>query len=226
MPPSFLFSILDSASVAPVCLTVFIRDLDKCWFGNVGSGMTTRLWKTIFVVSVLLGIIGFGLSRLLRTQTPEETGELITRPLDDLLPSRDDVATEWLGGDSSGVTSDANGFLEGRSTYYHKRIGSTHSGGRDYFYFTTLFVYRFSDVLSAEAYFDSEVNRMISEGGYQDVAIPDVFAATYDYGTADEGFSWGHRQNLVFGVYVYNNAVFEADKELIEFTNLLLDRIA
>ncbi len=202
-----------------------MHDLGKLLFEKVGEGMTRRIWKTVFVVAAILGIIGLALLRLWGTQTPKETGELITRPLDELLPSRNDVATEWLGGDSSSVTLDTRGFLEGRSALYHKRIGSTHSGGRDYFYFTTLFVYRFSDASSAEAYFDSEVNRMILEGGYQEVIIPGVFAAIYDCSTADEGFSWGHRQNLVFGVYVYNNAVFEADKELIEFTNLLIDRI-
>jgi hypothetical protein len=201
-------------------------DLGKWLLGKVGEGMTRRIWKTVFVVAAMLGIIGLALLMLWGTQTPKETGGLITRPFDELLPSRDNIAAEWLGGDSSSVTLDARGFLEGRSALYHKRIGSTHSGGRDYFYFTTFFVYRFSDASSAEAYFGSEVNKIISEGGYQEVAIPDVFAAIYDYGTADEGFSWGHRQNLVFGVYVYNNAVFEADKELIEFTNLLIDRIA
>jgi hypothetical protein len=185
-------------------------------------------WKivvVIFAVAVPVGAIGFGLMELEKTRTKEEIDGLISKPLDDLLPSRDDMADEWLIGSSSDVTLNVSGLTEGSIVSYYKQIGSTHSQKKEYLYFTTFFVYRFSDADSASMCFDKEVNKIKSDGSYKEVAISGVFAVIYDYGTTEEGLSWGHKSNIVFSVYVYNNAVFEAEGELIVFTNLLKSKI-
>jgi len=187
--------------------------------------MNYKIVVAIFAVAVAVGVIGFVLMELEKTRTEEEIDGSISKPLDNLLPSRDDMADEWLIGSSSDVTLNVSGFTEGSIVSYYKQIGSTHSQTKEYLYFTTFFVYRFSDADSASVYFNKEVNETKSEGGYKEVAISGVFAVTYDYGTTEEGLSWGHKNNIVFSVYVYNNAVFEAEGELIDFTNLLKSKI-
>lgn len=184
-------------------------------------------WKiaVIFVAATMLVITGFGLLELSETWTHEDTQVIITKPLNEMLPSRDDMTLEWSGGISNAVTLDASGFREGSEVSYHKKLGSTHSQKKEYWYFTTFYVYKFSDANSAKVYYDNEVNKTKSEGGYNEVPISGVFAVIYDYGTTEEGFSWGHKSNIVFSVYVYNNAVFEVEDELTDFTNLLKDKI-
>lgn len=185
-------------------------------------------WRILvtFVAAAMLAIAGFGLLELSETWTLHDTQVITAKPLSGMLPSRDDLAAEWLGGYSYDATLDVSGFEEGGKVSYHKRIGSTHSQKKEYQYFITFYVYRFSDANGAKMYYDKRVNEIETEGGYSEVEIPGIFAGIYDYGTTEEGFSLGHAGNIVFGVYVYNNTVFRSGDELIDLTNLLKDKIA
>jgi hypothetical protein len=92
------------------------------------------------------------------------------------------------------------------------------------------YVYLFSNVSSAKAYCDLEINRTKSNVGYTEVLIPDTFAAVYEvmieYGTQEIGISWGVMNNLVFKVAVYAGKIVGAPTDqLLSFTILERTRI-
>lgn len=144
-----------------------------------------------------------------------EAEDLISKSLDELLPAREDIPTEWWTGGSSNKTLTEAGFVEGKSAFYYKDFGEFSAME------VTFFVYRFSNASTAEAYCNKEINKIKSEGGYTEVSIAGVFAVLYDWGTEEDGISWGVISNIVFKVNVYNDYIFEdPTDELIEFTNL------
>jgi len=146
--------------------------------------------------------------------------DLITAPLDELLPSRDDIPSEWWTGGSWNVTLSESGFVEGKAVGYYKEFGEYSEMDVDFC------VYRFSNVSSAEAYCDKEINQIKSGGGYTEISILGAFAVVYDYGTEEEGMSWGVINNIVYKVEVYNDYILEdPTDELVSFTNLEMDII-
>lgn len=141
---------------------------------------------------------------------------LITAPLDDLFPSRNDVPTQWSTGEISNETLNETGFVEGRKERYFELLGY------DSMIILTLYVYRFSDAANASAYCNREINKIKSQGGYSEVAITDVFAAIFNYGTFKMAVSWGVRSNIVFKVDIYDDYILEDPMgALLNFTNLM-----
>jgi hypothetical protein len=176
--------------------------------------------RAVFGIMVLLVLLGL-LSPLVKAE------ELITN-LDGLLPSKQDDPTtypvlqepEWYFGSSWSENLSEPGFVEGRAVGYYKRFYA-HSDMSVEFY-----VYRFSNVSSAEAYCNREINRTKSEGGYTEVSISGAFAVVYDYGTQETGVSWGVISNIVFKVEVYTaNIVEDPTDQLVSFTVLEHARI-
>ena len=174
-----------------------------------------RTASEILVLLVLLGL----LLPLVKAE------ELITNPLDELLPPRiynpgHDPTNplqepEWYYGNSWSEILNEPGFVEGRAVQYYKRFFE-HSDMSVEFY-----VYRFSNVSSAEAYCGREINQIKSEGGYTEVSISGAFAVVYDYDTQEIGVSWGVINNIVFKVGVYTESIVEdPTDQLVSFTIL------
>ena len=179
--------------------------------------------RTVSGIMVLLVLFG-SLSPLVNAE------ELITNPLDEMLPPRIDnpghdptnplQEPEWYYGNSWSETLSEPGFVEGRAVGYYKRFFA-HSDMSVEFY-----VYRFSNVSSAEAYCSREINQIKSEGGYTEVSISGAFAVVYDYGTQEIGVSWGVINNIVFKVGVYTDHIVEdPTDQLVDFTLLERERI-
>jgi hypothetical protein len=167
------------------------------------DGRISRAMLTLVLLCMLLSIV--------KADEP-----LITAPLDDLLPSRDDIPTQWYTGESSNETLAETGFVEGRRVGYYKLLGY------DSVIVSDLYVYRFSDVANASTYCNKEIDKTKSEGGYSEVAIADVFAAIFDYGTFKIGVSWGAKSNIVFKVRIYDDYILEDPVgALLNFTNLM-----
>lgn len=179
--------------------------------------------RTVSGIMVLLVLFG-SLSPLVKAE------ELITNPLDELLPPRIDnpghdptnplQEPEWYYGNSWSETLSEPGFVEGRAVGFYKRFFA-HSDMSVEFY-----VYRFSNVSSAEAYCSREINQIKSEGGYTEVSISGAFAVVYDYDTQEIGVSWGVINNIVFKVGVYTDHIVEdPTDQLVDFTLLERERI-
>ena len=182
--------------------------------------MRKKLGKIVSGVMVLLGLLGL-LLPLVKAE------ELITNPLDELLPPRiydpghDPTyplqEPEWYYGSSWIETLSEPGFEEGKAVGYYKRFFDH----RDMF--VEFYVYRFLNVSSAEAYCTREINQIKSEGGYTEVSISGAFAVTYYYDTQEIGVSWGVINNIVFKVEVITGQIMEdPTDQLVDFT--LLER--
>jgi hypothetical protein len=146
--------------------------------------------------------------------------DLITAPLDELLPSREDIPTQWHTGSSSNITMEEPGFVEGKTVNYYKIYVA------DDLMNLHFSVYRFSNITSAEAYCNREIDKIEAEGGYTEVPIPEVFAVVVDYGVFEKAISWGVMSNIVFTVNVLNTYSLEnPTDELVYFTNLEKDTV-
>jgi hypothetical protein len=176
-----------------------------------------RTVSGIMVLLVLLGLL-----------SPLVKAEDLFLDLEGLLPSKnDDRATYpvlqepyWYYGNSWSETLSHPGFVGGRGVEYYKRFYA-HSDMSVEFY-----VYLFSNVSSAEAYCNTEINQIKSEGGYTEVSISGTFAVVHDYGTQEIGVSWGVIRNVVFKVEVYTaNIVENPTDQLVSFTVLEHARI-
>jgi hypothetical protein len=182
--------------------------------------MRTIFNRPLSGILILLVLIGL-LSPLARAE-----GLIVS--LDGLLPSKNDDPIaypvlrepEWYFGSSWSENLSALGFVEGRAVGYYKRFFA-HSDMSVEFY-----VYLFSNVSSAEAYCNTEVDQIKSEGGCAEVSISSTFAVVYDYGTQEIGVSWGVISNVVFKVAVYTaNIVEDPTDQLVRFTVLERTRI-
>ncbi len=181
------------------------------------STIFNRLSSGMLILLVLIGLL-----------LPLANAEGLIVSLDGMLPSKnDDPATypvlqepQWYFGNSWDERLSVPGFVDGRGVGYYKRFYA-HSDMSVEFY-----VYLFSNVSSAEAYCNTEINRIRSEGGYAEVSIPGTFAVVYDFVTQEIGVSWGVIGNLVFKVAVYTaNIVEDPTDQLISFTVLERTRI-
>ena len=88
---------------------------------------------------------------------------------------------EWYYGNSWSEILNEPEFIEGRAVQSYKRFFA-HSDMSVEFY-----VYRFSNVGSAEDYCNRKINQIKSEGGYTKVLLSGSFAVTYDYETQETG---------------------------------------
>ncbi|MBC8500498.1 MAG: hypothetical protein H8D38_01920 [DPANN group archaeon] len=119
----------------------------------------------------------------------------------DILPSREEIATEWVMGDVKEVTSDwfkdsVVGFISGNQLIFERLEFTTLSQG-------ILSVYKFNNIDNANNYYNNKVNNIKQEGGYTELdysSIPaDCFADKG--GNAIEGFyhfSICKKKNIVF----------------------------
>jgi hypothetical protein len=180
-------------------------------------GIFVRATSRVLVLLALTGL----LSPLVKA------GDLVTS-LEGLLPSKSDDAVvypvlqepAWYFGNSWSENLNETGFVEGKGVGYYKRFYA-HSDMSVEFY-----VYRFSNVSSAEAYCNKEINRTKFEGGYTEVVISGAFAVVYDYDTQEIGISLGIIRNIVFKVAVYTaNIVEDPTDQLVNFTVLEHARI-
>ena len=156
--------------------------------------------------------------------------EMITSSLDELLPpiiynpGHDPTyplqEPECYYGNSWSETLNEPGFIEGKATQFYKRFFGYSDMSVEFY------VYRFSNMSSAEAYCNREIDQIISNGAFTEISISGLFAVKYDYGTQQVGFSWGFVKNIVFSVKVYTiNIVEDPTDQLIDFTLLEHEQI-
>ena len=180
--------------------------------------MRLKLGKIVYIFIVLLGLLDL-------LFLPVKAEELITNPLDELLPpiiydpGHDPTyplqEPEWYYDNSWTETLMEPGFEEGKARAFYKRF---------YLYSdmsVEFYVYRFSNISSAEEYFNKEINQIKSEGDYTEVSIYNAFGVKFNYDIQEVGVSWGFINNIVFKVEVITDGIVEdPTDQLIEFTLL------
>ena len=193
----------------------------------------SRLLRIVIIIILLFGI-GFTGSQTsssnlstnsLNTQTTTSettTQKLITKSLDEMLPTRNDISTEWSTGSTENLTLQEEGFIEGKQVSYYKVLSSISGAGID----ADFYVRRFSNSDTAKIFYDKIVNKIKSEGGYKEISITDCFAFTTDMGIEESGESLCTKSNIVYGVYVYTDYIGESPNDDVrDFTNLLKNKV-
>lgn len=182
--------------------------------------MKKALSVSICALMVLFELLGLLL--------PVAKADSLYLSLDGLLPSKsDDPAvypvlqeTEWYYGTSWSETLSVLGFVEGRAVEYYRRYAGPGDIRSVEFY-----AYLFSDVNSAEAYCNREIDNVKSVVGLTEVLLVGAFGAVYEYGGMETGVSWGIVSNVVFKVAVFAYIGEDPTDRLVSFTSLERTRI-
>ncbi|UCD26565.1 MAG: hypothetical protein JSV75_00015 [Candidatus Bathyarchaeota archaeon] len=188
-------------------------------------GLSRRVsWKIICGAAFSLLLMGSFLGSA-------KAEELITTPLEELLPPEDLPSPnpyEWEFKTLVNSTLGALGFVEGRKATYTQTLFQV--AEKDVYFY----VYRFIDGDSAKTYYDNQVDAMraaMQGVNATELAIPGAFAILYEYDLEQEATSLGYLSNIVFKIYLYNDfrdgfwvfprdALRTAPNELTFFTNL------
>jgi len=185
--------------------------------------------KKTFSIPISAALTSFVLLGLL---IPAARADCLYLSLDGLIPSKSDdpgvypvlQETEWYYGTSWSETLSVPGFIDCRAVEYYRRYAGPGDIRSVEFY-----VYLFSDVNSAEAYCNSEIDNVKSVLVETEISIVGVFGVVYEY--EDEcvkmeiGASWGTISNVVFKVAVYANLGEDPTDRLISFSSLERMRI-
>ncbi len=181
---------------------------------ELSSGL--RFVIMILMLSVL-GIVGM-FSTL---GSDQGTTTLITKSLDDMLPVRSDIATEFTIGKIKDVNLTAAGFESGKKLSATKRENTMGVIVVEYA------IYKFSTIDYAKSYYDSIVDKTKETGGYKEISIYHCFAYRKDYGLqANFGESICQRNNIVYSAYITSQYTLESvDDHLRDATKLLGSKV-
>ena len=151
--------------------------------------------STFLLISVVL-FSGCTTQPSTTTQTTTQaTQNLITTPLNEMLPSQDKLPTEWSKGEVKIYTLDESGFQEGITKSIDKLEGTNGM------MFIDFYIFRFDKSESSGAYYEKRVNGIKELGGYTKIDIPDCFGWKEDFGIGGEdGGSVCVKKNIVFEV--------------------------
>lgn len=162
---------------------------------------------------------------------PMASADNLYLSLDGLLPSKSDdptvypvlQETEWYYGTSWSETLSLPGFVDGRAVEYYRRYAGPGDIRSVEFY-----AYLFSDVNSAELYYNAEVANLKSMVGLTEVPLTGAFGGVYESGgmqPMETGVSLGNVSNVIFKVMVYAYIGEDPTDRLVSFTSLERTRI-
>jgi len=185
----------------------------------------------IFAIIFVLGIAGASftyMQTIMDTQVPTTTPPtttLITKSVDEMLPTRAEIPTEFTIGKIENATMATAGFESGGklSTYKIGEIVGTIAEVIDIKYTA----YKFSSTDNAKLYYDNKISEIKQTGGYREIDVYNCFAYKKDYGfQASFGVSICLKNNIVYSVHVTSANTFESvDDYLKDATNLLNRKI-
>ncbi|MFX1480446.1 MAG: hypothetical protein ACFFCI_20305 [Promethearchaeota archaeon] len=138
--------------------------------------------------------------------------------LDEQLPTRELLPTEYTYNGHSSRTLDAEGFLEARSVSYERIIPSLDPS----ITWTKFTIYRFSNSEYANSYIDGGDDI----GGYTEIEIPNGTGKLYYLADFKNTYSWVVLDDKILEVNVYsNNGVESVVNELKQLTLLWVNEI-
>jgi len=162
---------------------------------------------------VALLIVGFLVS--------EQGVHLVTRPVVELLPLREDLSTEWIIGTVTAESLNITGFTEGAKLTLSKTTGLEGEG-------ITIRIYKFTTSDPASEYYDSVLSDLKAEGGYREVSTG---LGTGSYGTFIESMM-GERTviyvvkaNVFFEVRAVGYLYFATQEDATQLARIVLDKI-
>ena len=114
----------------------------------------------IVMISVLLEEAG-----ILNNQIEEAQLSLVTKSPIDMLPIREEIATEWKIYKRENYTMDEEGFDSGAYLEIDRMEGLSMSVGY-------IWIYKFNNFSDADLYYQKDINKTKQKGGYTKISSP------------------------------------------------------
>lgn len=191
--------------------------------------MKVAAGATAFAILVIVVImVSFPTILQPRTSTnPSDGTSIITKPLTELLPTSQDVSSDWISRSMDNVTVNATGFLEGIGGEAFTRGGSSPSG-------VTITIYRFNSSDAAGEYYNETVQNVSSAGGYNEVSTAGLGIESYGtdrylpiligLGYYERTTIYGVNLNIYFTVEV-SSSVTSTQGDAIQFAKAIADKL-
>ncbi len=129
--------------------------------------------------------------------TTNKAATIIIKSVDDMLPTRSEIPTEFTLDGKNDVNLTVSAFESGKVLSTSKLAGSIGM------VFVNYNLYKFSDMESSNAYYQSEVDRIKNLGGYTEIGNP-ISSKCFTF-KEDQGFQARFATNLC----IEKNIVFE-----------------
>ena len=202
--------------------------------------MNFELSKKVKWTVIIIGIIIVGFTANTETPTKESssgvnkikidlstTQKTITKSVSEMLPSRQDIPTEFKMDAPSNFTPSQmpDGFDSGIKTSATKIVGSTGTG----IIVADFNIIKFKSNEQARNYHNSDTNRIRNEGGYTDISLSvssgaECFSFTEDYGYQGRfATSDCVKDNLAYQVIITATQTFEKPQKYLKDMITLLD---
>lgn len=196
-------------------------------------GKTVKKWYKRWYMIVLYIIVGIGLIGNLMEETPEtektatptDTGAikeiniLITKSPNEMLPTREEIPTEFTIDEENDVNiNDIQGLESGRTLSISKLEG--YSG----YISVDMEVYKFSSNENAKGYYENRVNSVKYERGYIEMGIS-TRATCFGY-TEDLGFTVKSANGLCYKDNIFFMVLGVSDKTLKKSDSYVKDMLS
>ena len=186
-------------------------------------------WLKIVIVLVLLVIGGANVpseTTDISKPTASDSKVIITKTVNEMLPVRADIPTEFKTGSVKNITINTDGFESGSKVSFTKLQGS-HGG-----IFVDFVVYKFLSIDSDSSYYESLVPDITEEGGYKELSLPyairaECFGYTQDFGfELKMGESICKKDNVIFKTLVSGANTFSSiDGYIKDMTRIVDEKV-
>lgn len=163
-----------------------------------------KKWKMIlasigyfFIFMIILSYLAYLSEDSDNSQTSSKKEQsLITKSPYEMLPTRNDLSTEWqFGGDGVNETINATGFDSGALMTVRKTSDITPTQ-------VTVHIYKFNSIDNANDYYQTSVNDEKQTGGYKEVSTyrvnADCYAGKQESFSGEIAFIYCIKKNVVF----------------------------
>jgi len=188
--------------------------------------LESKNMKNFLLLLFIIGVI-FLAGCAGQTQTPSEstkgTTALITKSPSELLPTRNDLSTEWILGDIKDLTINFIGFESG--SQQEVRLGTLPPRN-----VITISIYEFSSVTTSNDYYTNKTSDdyYLQKGGYKKVDMKinaKCEAYKVDRMVAETGQAYCVSSNIFFELKVVSES-FQAEKYLKDIGKIISQKIS
>jgi|GEM_PF-2072999 len=175
----------------------------------------------IVTISIFLLLIIAG-SLLSPSNNNNHSSEIIIqKSADELLPTREDLPTEWKIGDRIRLTSNATGFIEGAELTITKieMFGAAA---------VTIKIYRFNTTMEAEKYFIDLVTNLKAKGGYKEISTNlrgKVYGTFFEALNVQISKIYFTKYNIYCEISASGTNYYDTKDDAMRLANLVLQKI-
>jgi hypothetical protein len=177
------------------------------------------------ILALILIIFISGCTQQLTGQsiTEQQSETLVTKSTSELLPTRNDLSTEWRFYEVENITVNFTGFDLGSSMTLSLGVSS----GRNSI---TPIIYKFLTIEQADSFYENKINsdNYLEKGGYKEVNTDQIAAKCQAYKVdkimAELGQMYCVKANIFFELKV-SSQTFESDKYLIDIGKIIVEKI-